>query len=103
MEITCRAGRDDIHLAFLFVPFPFSGGIGKRRSAGYDRKVPEYTEFLRNFSRKYNLEVMDVEDRDDIPYNQQYRVDTSTKSRAYQCPPKATQSPKTIYIWKFSR
>ena len=31
----------------FFVPFPFSGGIGKRSSAGYDRKVPEYTEFLR--------------------------------------------------------
>ena len=47
MLIRCRAGRDDIPLAFLFVPFPFSGGIGKRSSAGYDRKVPEYTEFLR--------------------------------------------------------
>ena len=30
-----------------FFPFPFSGGIGKHSSAGYDRKVQEYTEFLR--------------------------------------------------------
>ena len=29
-----------------FFPFPFSGGIGKLISAGYDRKVLEYTEFL---------------------------------------------------------
>ena len=41
--------------SFLFVPFPFSGGIGKRSSAGYDKKVPEYMEFLRNSSGKYNL------------------------------------------------
>ena len=44
MYISCGAGRDDIHFAFLFVTFPFSGGIGKRISPGYDRKVSEYTE-----------------------------------------------------------
>ena len=48
-----------------------------------------------NFS---SAEVMDVEDKYDIPYNQQYIVATSTKSRSDQFPPKATQSPKTMSI-----
>ena len=34
----------------------FFVGTGKLSSAVYDRKVPEYTEFLRNSSVKYNLE-----------------------------------------------
>ena len=34
-------------MAFLFINFPFYGGIGKRSSAGYDMKVLEYMEFLR--------------------------------------------------------
>ena len=46
---------------------------------------------------------MDVDDRDDIPYIEQYLVATSTKSMAYRCSPKATQSPNTIYVWKLSR
>ena len=46
MKIICIAGRDDFLLAFLFVTFPFSRCIGKRSSAGHDRKVPEYTESL---------------------------------------------------------
>ena len=50
-----------------------------------------------------SAEVMDVEDKNDIPYNQQYLVPTSTKCRAYQFPPKATYSPKTMSIWTFSR
>ena len=38
----------------LFIPFPFSGGIGENISAGYDRKVPEHTEFLRKIQpRRY--------------------------------------------------
>ena len=53
-----------------------------------------------NFS---STEVMDVYDRDCIPYSQQYLVDTPTKSRAYRCPPKAAQSPKTMSIWNLSR
>ena len=55
MSISCSAGRDEIPLDFLFLSFLFSGGIGKRSSAGCDRKVPEYTELLRNSSGKYNL------------------------------------------------
>ena len=51
----------------------------------------------------FSAEVMDVDDREDIPYNQQYIVDTSTKIRTYRCPPKATQSPKTMSIWNFLR
>ena len=47
MYISCSAGRDEVPLGFLFVPFPFSGGLGKSISSGYDRKVPEYTEFFR--------------------------------------------------------
>ena len=54
MEIRCSAGRDDIPLAFLFFPFLFSGGIGKCSSAGYDRKVPEYTEFLQNIQPRFD-------------------------------------------------
>ena len=50
-----------------------------------------------------SVEVMDVGDKYEIPYNQQYRVATSTKSGAYQCPPKATQSPNTMSIWTLSR
>ena len=46
MQISCSAGRD----TFLFVPFLFYGGIGYHASSGYDRKVPEYTEFLWNSS-----------------------------------------------------
>ena len=37
-------------MALLLVPFPFYGGIGKHSSAGYDRKVPEYTEFLQKYN-----------------------------------------------------
>ena len=40
-----------------------------------------------------STEVIDVDDIYEIPYIQQYLVDTSTKSRAYRCPPKSTQSP----------
>ena len=47
-------------------------------------------------------EVIDVDDSEDIPYSKHYLVATSTKSRAYQWPPKATQSPKTMSIWIFS-
>ena len=50
-----------------------------------------------------SAEVIDVDDSEDIPYSQQYLVSTSTKSRAYRCPPKATHSPKTMSIWNFSR
>ena len=50
-----------------------------------------------------SVEVMDVDDRDNILYIQQYLLDTSTKMRAYQCPPKATQSPNTMFIWTLSR
>ena len=34
-------------VVFPFVPFPFSGGIGKHSSSGYDRKLPEYTVLLQ--------------------------------------------------------
>ena len=61
MYISCSTGRDDINLEFLFVPFPFSGDIGKPSSAGYDMKVQEYTEFLRNSSGKYNLSARCIE------------------------------------------
>ena len=44
-------------MAFLFVNVPFSGGIGKFSFDRYNRKVPEYTEFLRNSYGKYNLSV----------------------------------------------
>ena len=30
-----------------FFTFPFFDGIGKLRSDGYDKKVTEYTEYLR--------------------------------------------------------
>ena len=50
-----------------------------------------------------SAEVIDVDDSEDILYNQHYLVATSTRSRAYQLPPKATQSPKTMSIWNFSR
>ena len=33
-------------MALLFINFLFSGGIWKNSSAGYNRKVPKYTEFL---------------------------------------------------------
>ena len=46
--------------------------------------------------------MIDVDDSEDIPYSQKYLVATSTKIRAYWCPPKATQSPKTMYIWTLS-
>ena len=45
-----------------------------------------------------SAEVIDVDDSEEILYIQQHLVATSTKSRAYQCPPKATQSPKTMSI-----
>ena len=48
-----------------------------------------------------SLEVIDVEDKDEITYNQQYIVATSTKRREYQFPPKATQPPNTMSIWIF--
>ena len=54
--------------------------------------------YALNFS---SAEVIDVGYGEDIPYSQQYRVATSTISRAYWCSPKATQSPKTMYIWNF--
>ena len=54
MYISCSDGRDNIPLALIFVHFPFSGGIGKRSSAGYDRKVPEYTEFLRKIQPRHS-------------------------------------------------
>ena len=44
-----------------------------------------------------------MDDSDDIPYIQHYLVATSTISRAYRCPPNATQSPETMSIWNFSR
>ena len=47
--------------------------------------------------------MIDVDDRYGIPYIHQYLVATSNKRREYQFPPKATQSPKTMYIWTFSR
>ena len=50
-----------------------------------------------------SAKVIDVDDSDDIPYSQQYLLSTSTKIRAYQCPPMATQSPKTMSIWNFLR
>ena len=50
-----------------------------------------------------SAKVIDVYDSEDIPYSQQYLVATSTSSRAYRCPPKATQSPKTMSILNFSR
>ena len=50
-----------------------------------------------------SAEVIDVDDSKDIPYIQQYLVATSTKSRAYQLTPKATHSPKTMYIRTLSR
>ena len=46
--------------------------------------------------------MIDVDDSEDIPYSQKYLVATSTKIRAYRCPPKATQSPKNMYIWTLS-
>ena len=48
-------------------------------------------------------EIIDMDDSDNIPYIQQYLVSTSTRSRAYWCPPKATQSPKTMSIWTLYR
>ena len=50
-----------------------------------------------------SAEVMDIDDRYYTPHNQQYLVATSTKSRVRRCPPKATQSPNTMYIWTLSR
>ena len=50
-----------------------------------------------------SAEVIDIEDKDDIIYSQQYLVATSTKTRAYQFPPNATHSPKTMSTWKLSR
>ena len=47
--------------------------------------------------------MIDMDDSEDILYSQQYLVAKSTKSRAYQCPPKATQSPKTMSICTLSR
>ena len=40
-----------------FCYFPFSGGIRKRSSAGYDRKVPEYTEFLRKIQPRCSVGI----------------------------------------------
>ena len=50
-----------------------------------------------------SAEVIYVDDSDNTPYSQQYLVDTSTMSRAYQCPPKATESPNIMFIWTLSR
>ena len=49
-----------------------------------------------------SAEVIDMDNSEDIPYSQQYLVSTSTRSRAYWCPHKATQSQKTISVWNFS-
>ena len=49
-----------------------------------------------------NTDVIDVDDNDDTPKSQQYLVATSISSKAYQCPPKAKQSPKTMFIWTLS-
>ena len=59
MYISWSSGIDDTPLAFLLIIFTFSGSIGKLSSAGYNRKVPEYTEFLRNSSGKYNIALID--------------------------------------------
>ena len=58
MYTSCSAVRDDIPLELIFIPFMFSSGIGNRSSAGYDRKVLEYRQFLRNHPGKYNLAQM---------------------------------------------
>ena len=50
-----------------------------------------------------NADVIDVDDNDVISYNQHYLVATSTSSRAYVWPPKATQSKNTMSIWNLSR
>ena len=55
-KYVCRSAVALVDTTFLFVPFPFSGGIGEISSAGYDRKVAGYTEFLQNSSGKYNLD-----------------------------------------------
>ena len=44
-----------------------------------------------------------MDDNEDIPYSQHNLVATSTKSREYQCPSKASQSPKTMYVCNLSR
>ena len=47
--------------------------------------------------------MIDVDDSEEIPYIQQYVIATSTRIRAYQCPPKVTQPTKTMSIWNLSR
>ena len=58
---------------------------------------------LESYLKGSRADVMDVEDKDNITWSQQYLVATSTMSMAYQCPPKATQSPKTMFMWILSR
>ena len=48
-------------------------------------------------------DVIDVDDKDDIPYNQQYIVAESTSNNVQRCPPNAMQPPKTMSIWTLSR
>ena len=52
-------------MAFLFINFQFSGGIGKHSSAGYDRRVPEYTEFLHEYNLDGNYTHPDINARGD--------------------------------------
>ena len=52
-KYVCRSSVALVETHSFCIPFPFSGGIGKRSSSGCDRKVPEYTEFLQ----KYNLDT----------------------------------------------
>ena len=58
------------------------------------------TVFALNCS---NAEVKDVDVSDNILYIQLFLLRTSTRSRTYWCPPKATQLPNTMSIWNLSR
>ena len=46
--------------------------------------------------------MIEAEDKEDMTYNQQYLMFTSKRRRAYRCPPRATQSSKTMSIWTLS-
>ena len=46
-KYVCRSAVALVKTHSFGVTFLFSGGIGKLSSAGYDKKVPEYTELLR--------------------------------------------------------
>ena len=52
---------------------------------------------------KSSADVIYVDDKYDIRYNQQYLVATSNSNKAQWCPLKATQLPKTMSIWTLSR